>query len=154
RLHEATTLLSIGSKKLNARCKERLVPRRVSVATKKRTRVLKMQFLVYVTLLMVSISTVLLEVHWLASPEPRLNPTVQTRAVQTPKTEGSNTGVRTVYPDPSRPLEIDSQVQTIDAREAARQTPATNTAVQPTHLPWPSPASTPQASPSEQSMPA
>src|SRR5262249_16972916 len=113
-----------------------------------------MQFLVYVTLLMVSISTVLLEVHWLTSPEPRLNPTVQTRAVQAPKTEGSKAGVRTVYPDPSRSLETDSQVQTTDMRQATGQTPETNTAVQPTHLPGPPPASTPQRSPSEQSMPA
>jgi hypothetical protein len=35
-----------------------------------------MQFLVYLTLLMVSISTVLLEVHWLASPEPEPKPAV------------------------------------------------------------------------------
>ena len=113
-----------------------------------------MQFLVYVTLLMVSISTVLLEVHWLTSPEPRLNPTVQTRAVQAPKTEGSKAGVRTVHPDPSQSLETDSQVQTTDMREATGQTPETNTAVQPTHLPGPPPASPPQRSPSEQSMPA
>ena len=113
-----------------------------------------MQFLVYVTLLMVSISTVLLEVHWLTSPEPRLNPTVQTRAVQSPKTEGPKAGVRTVYPDPSRSLETDSQLQTTHTRQATGQTPETNTAVQPTHLPGPPPASTPQRSPSEQSMPA
>jgi hypothetical protein len=120
-----------------------------------------MQFLVYVTLLMVSISTVLLEVHWLASPEPRLNPTVQTRAVQAPKTEGSN--FRMVYPDASRPLETDSQVQTTDTRQATGQTPATNTAVQPAprstmtppaQVPGPPPSSTPQGSPSEQPMPA
>jgi hypothetical protein len=78
-----------------------------------------MQFLVYLTLLVVSISTLLLEVHWLASPEPRLNPTVQTRATQPAKTEGSHAGVRTVYPDASRPLETDSQVQTTDTPQAS-----------------------------------
>ena len=82
-----------------------------------------MQFLVYLTVLMVSISTVLLEVHWLASPEPRPNPALQTRAVQAPKTEGSNAGV--VYPknpDESRPLESNSQVQTTDTRQATGRT--------------------------------
>jgi len=78
-----------------------------------------MQFLVYATLLMVSISTVLLEVHWLASPDPRLNPTVQTRATQPLKTEGSRAGVRTVHPDASRPLETGSQVQTTDTPQAS-----------------------------------
>jgi hypothetical protein len=29
-----------------------------------------MQFLVYLTLLMVSVSTVLLEIHWLTTPPP------------------------------------------------------------------------------------
>ena len=36
-----------------------------------------MQFLVYLTVLMVSISTVLLEVHWLTSPAPQPKPAVQ-----------------------------------------------------------------------------
>ena len=33
-----------------------------------------MQFLVYLTILMVAISTVLIEVHWLAAPEPQPKP--------------------------------------------------------------------------------
>ena len=78
-----------------------------------------MQSLSYLTLLVVSISTLLLEVHWLASPEPRLNPTIQTRATQPPKTESSRVGVRTVHPDASRPLETDSQVQTTDTPQAS-----------------------------------
>ena len=94
-----------------------------------------MQFLVYLTLLMVAISTVLLEVHWLASPEPQPKPAVQTSApAQAPKTEGSNARVRTVYPknlDASRPLESDSQAPTTDTRQATGQTtPATNTPVE------------------------
>jgi len=106
----------------------------------------KMQFLVYVTLLVVSISTVLLEVHWLASPEPRLNPTVQTRATQPLKTEGSRAGVRTVHPDASRPLETDSQVQTTDTPQASasqQSLPAT-----------PIPPQQPLAAPSTQSAAA
>ena len=100
---------------------------------------LKMQSLSYLTLLVVSISTLLLEVHWLASPEPRLNPTIQTRATQPPKTESSRVGVRTVHPDASRPLETDSQVQTTDTPQASasqQSLPATST--QSTAAPQPS----------------
>jgi hypothetical protein len=121
------------------------------------------QFLVYLTLLMVSISTVLLEVHWLASPEPKPKPAVQTSApAQAPKTEGSNAGVRTVYPkspDASRPVESDSEAQTTDTRQATGQTtPATNTPVQhpaqttmalSAQQPEP-PASVPENAPSQQ----
>jgi hypothetical protein len=110
-----------------------------------------MQFLVYLTILMIAISTVLLEVHWLASPEPRPKPAVQTSApAQAPKTEGANAGVRTVYPknpDASRPLESNSQVQTPDTRQATGQTtPATNTPVQP-------PAQTTMTLPAQQPEP-
>ena len=89
--------------------------------------------------------------------------TVQTSApAQVPKTEGSNAGVRTVYPknlDASRPLESDSQAQTTDTRQATGQTtPATNTPVQhsaqttmalPAQQPAP-PASVPQSATSQQ----
>jgi hypothetical protein len=120
-----------------------------------------MQFLVYLTLLMVAISTVLLEVHWLASPEPQPKPAVQTSApAQAPKTQGSNAGVRTrKSPDASPPVESDSQVQTTDTRQATGQTtPATNTPIQqpaqttmtlPAQQPAP-PASMPQSAPSQQ----
>src|SRR5215471_17708609 len=97
---------------------------------------LKMQSLSYLTLLVVSISTLLLEVHWLASPEPRLNPTIQRRATQPPKTESSRVGVRTVHPDASRPLETDSQVQTTDTPASQQSLPATST--QSTAAPQPS----------------
>jgi hypothetical protein len=119
-----------------------------------------MQFLVYLTVLMVSIGAVLLEVHWLASPDPRLNPTAQTRTAQAPKAESSNAGVRMVYPDASRPVDTNSQEQTTDTRQATAQAPATSTAVQsapqttlttPAPPPGPSPAPALQASPSEQS---
>jgi hypothetical protein len=122
-----------------------------------------MQFLVYLTLLMVAISTVLLEVHWLASPEPQPKPAVQTSApAQAPKTEGSNARVRTVYPknlDASRPLESDSQAQTTDSRQATGQTthamntpvqhPAQTTMALPAQQPAP-PASVPQSATSQQ----
>jgi len=120
-----------------------------------------MQFLVYLTVLMVSIGAVLFEVHWLASPDPRLNPTAQSRTAQPPKAENSNTGVRMVYRDTSRPVDTNSQEQTTDTRQATAQRPATSTADQstpqtaitkPAPLSGP-PAPTPQGSPSEQSAP-
>ena len=40
-----------------------------------------MQFLVYLTVLMVSVSTILLEVHWLTSPAPPPKPTIQGKRV-------------------------------------------------------------------------
>jgi hypothetical protein len=43
-----------------------------------------MQFLVYLAVLMVAISTVLLEVHWLTSPAPQPKPTVQASAPPPP----------------------------------------------------------------------
>ncbi|MGB6349980.1 MAG: BA14K family protein [Pseudolabrys sp.] len=64
-----------------------------------------MQFLVYVTVLMVSISTVLLEVHWLTSPAPQPKPAVQTANtnVARPKIEGPNAELSPVYPKPETP---------------------------------------------------
>jgi len=58
-----------------------------------------MQFLVYLTVLMVSISTILLEVHWLTSPAPPPKPTIQASASPpTPKIEGPNAALSPVYP--------------------------------------------------------
>ena len=113
-----------------------------------------MQLLVYLIILTVSIGTVLLEVHWLASPDQRLNPTV--KAVQTPKADGSNPRVRTVYPEASRPLDADSQVPAADTSQATGHTSATNTAApetvtQSAHLHGP-PAPTPPDPTSEQSV--
>lgn len=59
-----------------------------------------MQFLVYLTVLMVSISTVLLEVHWLTTPPPHPTPAVQAAAAPPPrpKVEGPNAALSPVYP--------------------------------------------------------
>jgi hypothetical protein len=58
-----------------------------------------MQFLVYLTVLMVSISTVLLEVHWLTTPPPQPKPAVQaTNVAPVPKVEGPNAALSPVYP--------------------------------------------------------
>ena len=58
-----------------------------------------MQFLVYLTVLMVSVSTILLEVHWLTSPAPPPKPTIQASASPpTPKIEGPNAALSPVYP--------------------------------------------------------
>jgi hypothetical protein len=62
-----------------------------------------MQFLVYLTVLMVSISTVLLEVHWLTSPAPQPKPVVQAANVPAPprKVEGPTEALSPVYPKPA-----------------------------------------------------
>ena len=62
-----------------------------------------MQFLVYLTVLMVSISTVLLEVHWLTSPPPQPKPAVQATNVSTAprKVEGPTATLSPVYPKPA-----------------------------------------------------
>jgi hypothetical protein len=58
-----------------------------------------MQFLVYLTVLMVSVSTVLLEVHWLTSPPPQPKAVVRTAApVPVPKADGPNAQLSPVYP--------------------------------------------------------
>jgi hypothetical protein len=63
-----------------------------------------MQFLVYLTILMVSISTVLLEVHWVTSPPPQPKPAVQAAgaAAPAPKVEGPSTTLSPVYPKSQR----------------------------------------------------
>ena len=64
-----------------------------------------MQFLVYLTVLMVSISTVLLEVHWLTSPPPQPKPAVAAQAANVPapprKVEGPTAALSPVYPKPT-----------------------------------------------------
>jgi len=93
-----------------------------------------MQFLVYVTVLMVSIAVVLLEVHWLTSPAPQLKPAIQTTAGRTPppKVDGPNAALSPVYPrrlEPPPPADpANDQAQspangvTGKAPDAARQT--------------------------------
>ncbi|HEY7232488.1 MAG TPA: BA14K family protein [Pseudolabrys sp.] len=58
-----------------------------------------MQFLVYLTVLMVSVSTVLLEVHWLTTPAPQQSRAVQATAAQArPKIDGPSAELSPVYP--------------------------------------------------------
>jgi hypothetical protein len=59
-----------------------------------------MQFLVYLTVLMVSVSTILLEIHWLTTPPPQPKPAVQTATAPPPrpKVEGPNPELSPVYP--------------------------------------------------------
>jgi BA14K-like protein len=90
-----------------------------------------MQFLVYLTVLMVSVSTVLLEVHWLTSPPPQPKATVRTAAklVPIPKAEGPNPELSPVYPKAApKPDENAS-----DTRQPT--TSAGSTAAQPTQKP-------------------
>lgn len=69
-----------------------------------------MQFLVYLTILMVSVSTVLLEVHWLTTPPPQPKPALQTAsaAAPVPKTEGPNATLSPIYPKKPDPAPVDS----------------------------------------------
>jgi hypothetical protein len=85
-----------------------------------------MQFLVYLTVLMVSISTVLLEVHWLTSPAPRPKPEVQASSapVSAPRAEGPNAALSPVYPKKpeTKPMESAGAQSS-----QARQQPAAST---------------------------
>jgi hypothetical protein len=90
-----------------------------------------MQFLVYLTILMVALSTVLLEVHWLTSPAPQPKPTVQAGAPHPPpKVEGPNAALSPIYPtklDAPRPAESNSQAQIAPASTPAPAAPAAQT---------------------------
>ena len=81
---------------------------RVSLRYAVLTKGCAMQFLVYITVLMVSISTVLLEVHWLTSPAPQPKPAVQTASTNAarPKIEGPNAELSPVYPKPETPRPV------------------------------------------------
>ena len=86
-----------------------------------------MQFLVYLTVLMVSISTVLLEVHWLTSPAPQPKPAVQ--AVNSPPpariVEGPTQVLRPVSPKPEATPAASAAVTSIQPQESQ---PPVNTA--------------------------
>jgi hypothetical protein len=90
-----------------------------------------MQFLVYLTVLMVSVSTILLEVHWLTSPAPPPKPAIQASASPpTPKTEGPNAALSPVYPkktDAPPPADSASNVQLSTAVAIPQAAP----------VPWP-----------------
>lgn len=65
-----------------------------------------MQFLVYLTILMVSVSTVLLEIHWLTTPPPQPKSAVQASATPPrPKVEGPNAELSPVYPKKLGPVQ-------------------------------------------------
>ena len=74
-----------------------------------------MQFLVYLTILMVSVSTVLLEIHWLTTPAPQPKSAVQASATPPrPKVEGPNAELSPVYPrkvEPVQPPPTQNNVQ-------------------------------------------
>ena len=92
-----------------------------------------MQFLVYLTVLIISISTVLLEVHWLTSPAPQPKPVIQatSRPIAVPKVEGPNAALSPVYP---KKLDVPPNVDpasneqpsnaAADSQAASAQTPA------------------------------
>ena len=65
-----------------------------------------MQFFVYLTVLMVSVSTVLLEIHWLTTPAPQPKPAVQASAAPPrPKVEGPNAELSPIYPRRVEPVQ-------------------------------------------------
>ena len=65
-----------------------------------------MQFLVYLTVLMVSVSTVLLEIHWLTTPAPQPKPAVQASTPPPrPKVEGPNAELSPIYPRKVEPAQ-------------------------------------------------
>ncbi|HXX08276.1 MAG TPA: hypothetical protein VEJ43_09430 [Pseudolabrys sp.] len=72
-----------------------------------------MQFLVYLylTVLMVSISTVVLELHWLTSPGPQPKPAIQASAPPPPKVEGPSAALSPVYPRKTETVEPAGQTQ-------------------------------------------
>jgi hypothetical protein len=77
-----------------------------------------MQFLVYLALLIVSVSSVLLEVHWLTSPAPQPKQIAQASSPPTPKTERANAERGAVYPktaDAPRSAENDVQAKITSA---------------------------------------
>ena len=74
-----------------------------------------MQFLVYLSILMVSVSTVLLEIHWLTTPPLQPKSAVQASATPPrPKVEGPNAELSPVYPrkvEPVQPPPTQNNVQ-------------------------------------------
>ena len=63
-----------------------------------------MQFLVYLSVLMVSLSTVLLEIHWLTTPAPQPKAVVQASAPPRPRVEGPSPALSPVYPKKVEPV--------------------------------------------------
>jgi BA14K-like protein len=130
-----------------------------------------MQFLVYLlTILMVAISTVLLEVHWLASPDPQPKPIIQAGPPPPPKTEGPNEALSPIYPKkveaprPAEPANSQSQdappnaVQTTGPAAPRLITPqqqsAATTTVAPAQEPGPPAQAVQQSAPPPAQQPA
>jgi hypothetical protein len=126
-----------------------------------------MQFLVYLTILMCAISTVLLEVHWLASPDPQPKPVIQASAPPAPKTEGPNEALSPIYPKkveaprPADPANSQSQernaVQTTGPaapKLSAPQQQSPTTIVAPAQEPEPPAKGVQQSAPPPQQPPA
>jgi hypothetical protein len=69
-----------------------------------------MQFLAYIIVLAVSVSTILLELQWLTSPSRQPKPAVQATAVPVPraKIDGPNVELSPVYPKPEVPRSVGS----------------------------------------------
>jgi len=98
-----------------------------------------MQFLVYLTVLMVSVSTVLLEIHWLTTPAPQPKSAMQASAPPRPKVEGPSAALSPVYPkklEPVQPVQpaptAQNNVQnTVEAATASNTAAKTETAQKP-----------------------
>jgi hypothetical protein len=68
-----------------------------------------MQFLAYLVALMVSFSTILLELHWLTSPTPQPKAAIQASAAPPrAKVEGPNAELTPVYPKPETTRSVGS----------------------------------------------
>jgi len=89
-----------------------------------------MQFLVYLTVLMVSVSTVLLELHWLTSPAPQPKSAVHASAPP-PKVEGPSAALSPVYPRKAEAVEPAANALQPAAAEPQQQTPAVQAQAQP-----------------------
>jgi len=91
-----------------------------------------MQFMVYLTVLMVSVSTVLLEIHWLTTPPPQPKSAVQASAPPPrPMVEGPNAALSPVYPkklEPAQPVQPAPTTQN-NAQNSVDTATANNTAV-------------------------
>jgi BA14K-like protein len=93
-----------------------------------------MQFLVYLTVLMVSISTVLLEVQWLTTPSPQPKPAVQTAVpVPVPKAEGPSAALSPIYPKKPEAVQATANPQppATQAPVQRSQTPVNSAPVKP-----------------------
>jgi len=108
-----------------------------------------MQFLVYLIVLTVSLSTVLLEVHWLTSPAPQPKPVIQATsgAVPDSKTEGPNAALSPVYPKRSDTPRLVDSASNAQASGATADTPAAS--AQPSRAQSIASAEPPQQPPAE-----